>query len=426
MKEELESMIEDIEVINEAGNTSTPEYNVDMSEIQAKRTLGTVSGEWLRKLEKDKKAKFSQYTANIYANVITKNLLPKWSEFKKLKITLDSYQSFHTLEFIPPTIGQDFVSRFMHNRETIHSMIHRTPEIRIKMSPRIFHTMKDQDDAYYFFRAAIKYYDSKMEKVGSRLLMEISKLGHTMKHLVSTTKLSGLVTYPLSLLFIFSDVDMSNKDAFKIKDEDIQTINRFVRTIASKYASPEKEKKQIIEDVKEMVRSLRESADNTKTMRELSYLPEAVEQYLMGGFCNQINEAIELFAEDNIDRDFKPTGELKHFYEFFGQKKLKKIPRDLIAYVQIEGESVKSSNDKYMICSYIQSKIEIVEWYLELLEAQAQGVKSKYVVPHDKPYLIWMRTELLKSYSTILKTPIPKANSPILSIPGGYPAGYEG
>ena len=49
-------------------------------------------------------------------------------------------------------------------------------------------------------------------------------------------------------------------------------------------------------------------------------------------------------------------------------KKLKKIPYDLVSYIQIETEAIKDFNDKQMISSYCLSKLEMVNWYLELLE----------------------------------------------------------
>ena len=48
-------------------------------------------------------------------------------------------------------------------------------------------------------------------------------------------------------------------------------------------------------------------------------------------------------------------------------KKLKKIPSDLVSYIQIETEAIKDANDKMMISSYCLSKLETVNWYLEML-----------------------------------------------------------
>ena len=41
-------------------------------------------------------------------------------------------------------------------------------------------------------------------------------------------------------------------------------------------------------------------------------------------------------------------------------KKLKKIPSDLVSYIQIETEAIRDSNDKMMISSYCLHKLEIL------------------------------------------------------------------
>lgn len=425
-KSMIESLIaiDEDHVLMEAKSDNKPEYNVDMSESEAKKTLRTLSQQIINDTLSKSDCKVSQYTANIYANIITKNLLPLWANgYNKFSITLDSYQSFFTFEFKVPSMTQDFVSRLINGRESINGFLHRSPEIKIKMSPRIFHTMKNPDDAYNFFKAAIKYYDSSIEKASTKLLAEAMKLNHEMKHLISTTKMSGLVTYPLSLLFIFDDVNMTDRNTFKISPEDISTINKFVKSIYTRYASPEKEKKQIVEDVKEMVKALRESADDSENMKSLFYLPEAINDYLFGKYDIELNSAREKWMAEQFDVVWcnkNKNPDVKYLQEKFGVKKLKKIPIDTVAYIQIETESIKDANDKMMIASYCLSKIEIVDWYIELIEVGSK----KYIVPHTKPYLENLRTQLLACYKKIMDTPIPKQNRPIIGIQ--YPAGYEG
>ena len=101
-------------------------------------------------------------------------------------------------------------------------------------------------------------------------------------------------------------------------------------------------------------------------------------------------------------------------------KKLKRIPMDTIAYIQIEAESIKDSNDKMMIASYCCSKIEMVDWYIELIDVGS----TKYVIPHNRQYLENMKTQLLACYKLIMATPISKRDGSIISVK--YPKGYEG
>lgn len=406
-------------------STPTPEYNVDMTETEAKRTLRTLSQTIINDVTNKKDYKVSQYTANIYANIISKNLLPVWAKgFRKFSITLDSYQSFFTFEFKTPPMTQDFVSRFVAGRESINGFIHRNAEIKVKMSPRIFHTMKNPDDAFNFFKSAIKYYDSGLEKASERLMVEVMRLNREMKHLISTTKLSGIVTYPMSLLFVFDDVKMDTKDTFRISPDDIKTINQFVKGIYTKYASPDKERRKIVDDVKDMVKALRECCDpDNETVRDLKFLPEAVEKYLFEGYADELKRFNDQWIYEQLDIDWsrkQQNGQVQYLQEKFGVKKLKKIPSDLVAYITIEAEAIKDANDKMMISSYCLGKIEIVEWYIELLEVGSK----KYIVPHTKPYLESVRTQLLACFKKIMDTPIPKNNRPLIDIQ--YPKGYEG
>lgn len=102
-------------------------------------------------------------------------------------------------------------------------------------------------------------------------------------------------------------------------------------------------------------------------------------------------------------------------------KKLKKIPTDLLSYIQVETEAIKDSNDKMMISSYCLSKLELVNWYLELLETGSE----KYIVPHTKAHLEMVRDQLMACHKVIMDVKIKSPQDrPLLDTP--YPKGYEG
>lgn len=105
----------------------------------------------------------------------------------------------------------------------------------------------------------------------------------------------------------------------------------------------------------------------------------------------------------------------------FGKKKLKRIPADLVSYIQIETEAIRDYNDKQMISSYCISKIELVEWYIELLEVGSE----KYIVPQSKAQLERIRDELRECQKEIMRVKIKDpADRPIIDIK--YPKNYEG
>ena len=105
----------------------------------------------------------------------------------------------------------------------------------------------------------------------------------------------------------------------------------------------------------------------------------------------------------------------------FGRpKKLKKIPSDLLAYIQIEGEAIKDANDKQMIVSYAYGKLDTINWYIELHEVGS----NKYIVPHSLDHLNGIKQQLLTIIKKIMDQPAPKADRPLLDIK--YPKDYEG
>ena len=102
-------------------------------------------------------------------------------------------------------------------------------------------------------------------------------------------------------------------------------------------------------------------------------------------------------------------------------KKLKKIPYDLVSYIQIETESIKDATDKMMISSYCLSKLQTVNWYIELLRAGSE----KYIVPHTLSELEDIQSQLRACHAQIMSVKIKNPHDrPLLDIK--YPKDYEG
>ena len=103
------------------------------------------------------------------------------------------------------------------------------------------------------------------------------------------------------------------------------------------------------------------------------------------------------------------------------KKKLKKIPYDLVSYIQIETEAIKDFNDKQMISSYCIHKLEVVNWYLDLLEIGS----NKYIVPQSKEHLEMVRDQLMECHKNIMRTEVKNTNKrPFIDI--DYPDKYKG
>lgn len=104
--------------------------------------------------------------------------------------------------------------------------------------------------------------------------------------------------------------------------------------------------------------------------------------------------------DDFEEDDFNPEEHVEQ-EAFFARrpKKLKPIPRDVVAYITVELNAIQDSNDQAMLAGYTCSKIELVDFYLTCLDMN----DDRYVVPHSKQYLTQMQTDLNKLLSQILK-----------------------
>lgn len=80
-------------------------------------------------------------------------------------------------------------------------------------------------------------------------------------------------------------------------------------------------------------------------------------------------------------------------------KKLKPIGRDVVAYITCEMNDIRSANDQAMLAGYTCSKIELVDFYLTVLDTQ----DARYIVPHNKQYLTQMKSDLEKLLTQILR-----------------------
>ena len=106
---------------------------------------------------------------------------------------------------------------------------------------------------------------------------------------------------------------------------------------------------------------------------------------------------------------------------FFGKKKLSKIDPAELDCIDIKTNEIKNENDKMMLISYIHSKLDIIDFYLEILKDPK--LAKKYNVPNSVDQLERMRTRLLTSRENILKYKIPERNKGIII---AWPENYEG
>ena len=392
----------------------------DTEESNPKATIASLA-DMVMKNEKN----ISQASASTFATVITANFLKDWAPgYNKFNLYVGNYKKGNVLEFKLPTMNKEFISRFIQGRESIDGFLHQNPEITVRMDSRVFNTMKNKTDAYRFFKSLVRYYVNAIPKFANKLQSAVSTMNRKTKFVISNSTLNGLIAIPFRVFTTFDNVDMSTKNYFSLKNSEVDTVCKFILNIAENYNDKTDKKENIIRDLKGVISSFNESTSYDQNLvsirRSIDTYINGVDSVVMEEWNN--HNAIWMDEQVDINETYhNEDAETAYLQEAHKVKKLKKIPRDLIAYITIETESIEDANDKMMIASYCLGKLDIVEWYIELIDT----ANPKYIVPHTRPYLATIRTQLLECYKNIMATKIPdKKKRPYLDI--DYPAGFEG
>ena len=108
------------------------------------------------------------------------------------------------------------------------------------------------------------------------------------------------------------------------------------------------------------------------------------------------------------------------FFEIRG-KKLKRINPYEIDYIEMEIDKIRTNDDKMLLLSYTYSKINKVQYYLDILDNPKYS--KKYRIPNSKEELLLFKKRLEILKNKIINYKIPEIK---YGIHIQYPAGYEG
>ena len=106
-------------------------------------------------------------------------------------------------------------------------------------------------------------------------------------------------------------------------------------------------------------------------------------------------------SDENDDEEEEEVAESYYDESFRDRhpKRLKPIPRDVVSYITVEMNAIRDSNDQAMIAGYCSAKLELVDFYLTCIDTQ----DPRYIVPHNKQYLVQMQSELNDLLKRILQ-----------------------
>ena len=106
---------------------------------------------------------------------------------------------------------------------------------------------------------------------------------------------------------------------------------------------------------------------------------------------------------------------------FFNKKKLKRIPEYDLDYIVVEIDKIKTNDDKLLLLSYIRSKIDTIQYYIDILKSDKYS--KKYEVPHSMEYLLAYKDKLERCIREVMNKKIEPKDYRFLV---KYPSGYEG
>jgi len=338
----------------------------------------------------------TQSNLDTISKIFTEEFLPKLdNKFNSFEIQLLDDPSL-MFEVSVSNVDDKFINKLLESKDTISNLLHNGENKLIyKISPMAFKN-GSADDIINFLKESIIFYSDNIDIPVNNLIYEYKLLPNKEKYIIEHTDLKGILPMLIESLFIDNN--------FSFKESLLDNEN-----ILSDYLHAILELENCIDNCKMIVESIR-SLNNYEVYKQIKNVPILLEKYHNKEF-NDLEKQYQIEFENSlIDNDWHQEKDktVEYYQEgFFSKvKKLKKFPSDLIAYITIETEAIRDYNDKLMIASYTASKLEICEWYIELLDI---GSKN-YIVPYTKDQLQRFRTQLLNCYKKIMNVKIVNPN----------------
>lgn len=154
------------------------------------------------------------------------------------------------------------------------------------------------------------------------------------------------------------------------------------------------------------------------------YMRETVNE-LINDICNPFQKTTytDEWLYESVNNEIDSIIEDSYITEFLDirKKKLKPVNQNEIDYVAMKSQDIQSIDDKIMLMSYINSKLDMIEYYLSIMDNPKTA--KKYIIPNSENQLNRYRVQLLQIKKYITNYKIPDNSQLIVS---WYPKGYEG
>lgn len=196
-------------------------------------------------------------------------------------------------------------------------------------------------------------------------------------------------------------------------------------------ATPDKSSKD--ENMKTLTNFSTETLDQLKQRQDNAVKDklELIKTETVSPFIEAFMEELEtsLFPENQYTYDyihekaasFNDDEYIIERFLLFGPRKLERIDPAEIDYIDVKINMMQNEGDKLMLISYLNSKLDMVNYYLSIYNDEK--LSKKYSIPNSYRQLVDMKNRLERLRMVILKYRIPTKKEGLLV---QWPSGYEG
>ena len=115
---------------------------------------------------------------------------------------------------------------------------------------------------------------------------------------------------------------------------------------------------------------------------------------------NAIVEVAKEFLQEHLSQQqAKPAMATESVTIFKQPRRLKALGREIVSYIPTQIMQVQDTHDQMVLVGYVASQLEKVDFYLNCLDTD----DGRYIVPHDKNYLLTLQKELTDLLQRIMK-----------------------
>lgn len=167
----------------------------------------------------------------------------------------------------------------------------------------------------------------------------------------------------------------------------------------------------------------KENLEELKNSLPDNVLKESVQMVEDTIFGQPKSKAYLEVVYENVSDSVNEIIEKSYMTEFFDftKTKLKPILQNEVDYVQAKAQDIQSIDDKIMLISYINSKLDLIAYYKEIMANPK--ARKRYILQNTEPQLNRFEAQLLHTKKYIMNYKIPEKKNELVA---WYPTGYEG